>query len=76
MFDGYNDGPSTKDMTHLRRTQKHAQREIVISGNTKCTVKKEEFLSNEQNKLQLIHMIGDKLVKEGCEVLYSTDDAD
>ena len=57
-------------MGHLRRNQKHGRREIVVSRNTKCTVSKDEFLSNDQNKDQLIRMIGTSLEKEGCEVMY------
>ena len=32
VFDGYNDGPSTKDKTHLRRNQKHLETLNALSA--------------------------------------------
>ena len=58
VFDGYKEDPSTKDMTHLRRTEKQLQRSIVFTENTKFTVSKEDFLSNLRNKDQKCEVIG------------------
>ena len=76
VFDGYKNGPSTKDMTHLRRNQKCSQRPIIFAENTKFTLSKEDFLSNLTNKEQFIHLIGDKLKKDGCTVNFAEEDAD
>ena len=76
VFDGYKDGPSTKDMTLMRRSEKCSQRLIVFTENTKFTVSKEDFLSNLSNKDQLLHLMGEKLKQEGCEVIFAEEDAD
>ena len=76
VFDGYKDGPSTKDMTHMRRSEKCSQRLIVFTENTKFTVSKEDFLSNLSNKDQFLLLMGGKLKQEGCEVIFAEEDAD
>ena len=40
------------------------------------TIKKEMFLANKSNKQRFIYMLGSKLGKEECEVVYSEGDAD
>ena len=76
VFDGHKNGPSTKDMTHLRRNQKCSPRPIIFTENTKFMLSKEDFLSNLTNKEQFIHLIGDKLKKDGCTVNFAEEDAD
>jgi len=38
-------------------------------------LKKNEFLSNQENKKRLINLLTDKLRLAGCSVLQATDDA-
>ena len=35
VFDGYSNEPTTKDMTHLRRTKLNSQRDVIFDKNTK-----------------------------------------
>ena len=76
VFDGYKDGPSTKDTTHMRRSEKCSQHLILFAENTKFTVSKEDFLSNLSNKDQFLHLMGEKLKQEGCKVIFAEEDAD
>ncbi|KAL5006048.1 hypothetical protein ScPMuIL_017206 [Solemya velum] len=55
VFDGYRDGPSTKDDTHQRRG--HQARKVTFTASMALSVKKEEFLKNKENK-QLFIDIG------------------
>ncbi len=48
VFDGYDDGPSTKDIAHIRRS-KIVGREVEFSEQMQLTTGKEEFLSNVKN---------------------------
>ena len=41
IFDGYGSGPSTKDMTHLRRSEKHSLPEVILS--TVASLSEEDF---------------------------------
>ena len=75
-FDGYDMRPSTKDMTHLRRSEKHSPREVFFSEDTIVCLSKEDFLSHSQNKAKFAYLIGEKLKQVGCRVVHSTDDAD
>ena len=76
VFDGYLSGPSTKDMTHSRRSKSNSKREVIFDRNTKFTMTKEEFLSNLSNKGNFIRILGDTLGEKGCTVVYSKDNAD
>ena len=76
VFDGYESGPSTKDMIHSRRTTKFVSRTINFSTSTKFVGLKERFLANTSNKERIIQLIGDTLQKSGCQVLYENGDAD
>lgn len=48
VFDGYSDGPSTKDCTHLRRG--HTGPAVLFESDMINTLKKEDFLSHPENK--------------------------
>ena len=63
-------------MTHQRRTGLSAGVEVNFKEDMVLTIKKEMFLANKSNKLRFIYMLGSKLEKEGCEVVYSEGDAD
>ena len=75
MFDGYNSGPSTKDVTHNRRSGRVAP-DIDFSGNMRVCVKMEPFLSNGANKQRLIKMLIRALHGAGYGAIQASDDAD
>ena len=76
IFDGYDTHPSTKDITHLRRTNRFSQREVIFTDKTISSLPKEEFLTHPKNKSKFAHLLGEKLTQAGCRVIHSNDDAD
>jgi len=76
VFDGYSDGPSTKDATHQRRNKGKSGRKVTFRGDMKVSIKKEEFLTNAENKERFIHLLGDGLERVQCMVSYASGDAD
>ena len=77
-FDGYQDGPSTKDHEHRRRLMK-----IVISSDVCVNVESEfsstfqrAFLSNTRNKRTFIDLLADGLKSNGHTLRQSVSDAD
>jgi len=76
VFDGYSGEPSTKDNTHQRRGQNRDGHKVTITETTKFTGKMEDFLSNNENKQTLIHMIADRMKIRGCHVIHAMGDAD
>ncbi len=76
VFDGYQDGPSTKDATHLRRTGTCPGLTVHFTGDMVIKSKKDEFLANEINKQRFINLLSDCLEKAGCDTFHATHDAD
>lgn len=76
VFDGYDQAPSIKDITHLRRKGKRSCPQINFSRNMVCSTKKEVFLSNFKNKQAIIAMTSEYLTKAGCQVYQAEGDAD
>ena len=76
VFDGYPNGPTTKDCTHLRRTHGKGSAKVKFSVNTPCKTKKEHFLSNCENKQNFINMLGQCLQENDIHVQHATGDAD
>ena len=74
VFDRYN-GPSTKDVTHNKRS-KTISSEVLFSNDMKLTTSKEEFLSNVNNKARFLLELGIFLQQKGFTVLHSQGDAD
>ena len=75
VFDGYG-VPTTKDNTHQRRMKDRITSTVTIGSATQFKGKKEDFLSNSQNKQSLIQLISNGLRKSGCHVVQSEGDAD
>ena len=50
VFDGYDKGSSTKDITHIRRSAKRSGQVVLLSEEMYLTTWKAEFLSNSKNK--------------------------
>ena len=76
VFDGYIGGPNTKDITHQRRRQNRTSNKVNIAEGTKFVGKKEDFLSNVENKQSLINLISQRMKDRGCHVIQSKGDAD
>ena len=76
VFDGYSDAPSTKDSAHLRQSVGKVGVVVHFSPNMTLQTKKEEFLSNKENKQRFIAMLSKRLEQMGCEVQMARGDAD
>lgn len=76
VFDGYLDGPSTKDVAHDRRLKGKCGRKVSFQGSMSLQMKKEEFLANVENKARFLKLLGEKLEGCGCDVSYARADAD
>ena len=76
VFDGYNDDPTTKDATHLRRTGDYVGMTVHFASGMIIKSKKDAFLNNKANKQRFIHYLSDNLERAGCTVDHTKDDAD
>ena len=76
VFDGYIGGPNTKDITHQRRRKNRTSNKVNIAEGTKFVGKKEDFLSNVENKQSLINLVSQRMKDRGCHVIQSEGDAD
>ena len=75
VFDGYNNGPDTKDATHLRRSRGSGP-SVTLTPQTVLSLKKTEFLSNKANKHRFLCILSSYLEKAGCSTIQSKGDAD
>ena len=75
VFDGYGNGPSTKDMAHLRRSG-GVGNTVNFHADMVLSSRKDEFLSNPVNKQRFIIMLSDMLVANGHKTIHSQNDAD
>ncbi|CAG2240639.1 unnamed protein product [Mytilus edulis] len=76
VFDGYTSGPSTKDHVHMRRTKGVEGAKIIFKTTTPFRSKKENFLTNNENKQNFINMLSDALVKNDFQTEHADADAD
>ena len=76
VFDGYAHGPSTKDVTHQRRTKGAVGPRVSFSPQMPLTTKKEHFLANAENKQCFIHLLMEKMGENGIKTLSADGDAD
>ena len=76
VFDGYPDKPSTKDITHMRRTRGVTSPKVTFNENMPCKTKKEVFLSNTDNKRSFLNLLSTKLCENGCTTINAKEDAD
>jgi hypothetical protein len=72
VFDGYGERPSIKDNTHQRR----GKNLHPTSLQKQFSGKKEDYLSHDKNKVDMIALISTALTKMGCHVIQSSGDAD
>ena len=75
VFDGYQDGPSTKNCTHERRAAVYGST-VTFKSDMVAKMKKDEFLANTANKRRFINHLGDRLQRSGYTVIHATQDAD
>ena len=74
VFDGYNDNPTTKDATHLRRTGDCVGVTVHFASGMMVESKKDEFLNSKANKQRFIHYLSDNLERAECTVDHAKDD--
>lgn len=75
VFDGYGVA-SVKDQEHTRRSSKAAAVEIQFTNETKVKIKREDFLTNSNNKTSLIAKLAIQLESDGQDVVLAKSDAD
>ena len=63
VFDRYPHKPSTKDITHMRRT-----RGVIFNENMLCKTKKEVYLSNTDNKWSFLNLLVPNSVKMAAQL--------
>ncbi|KAL5022362.1 hypothetical protein ScPMuIL_001517 [Solemya velum] len=76
VFDGYTQGPSTKDMTHLKRAEGKAGPRVLFAPSMPLKSKKEQFLANIENKQQFINLLSEKMNEKGIRTVSAEGDAD
>ena len=69
VFDGY-EGPTTKDSEHARTEKYTSHEENEVKSN------QDRFLSNQDDKVQIISLIAAWLYRNGNEVFVCEGDAD
>ena len=75
VFDSYPQEPTTKDSTHLHRTQRTCTK-IRIANNTVLDLTKLQFLFNSANKQSFVDYLAFKLTNiPGKENVKARDDA-
>ena len=75
VFDRYQNGPSTKDVTHQRQAGAYGPT-VNFDSAMVAKLKKEEFLANKENKQKFIHPLGDTLQQSGCSTIHAKGDVD
>lgn len=76
VFDGYSCGPSTKDVTHIRRNEGRSSPNVLFSTDMKLTMKKDMFLSNKTNKQRFLTMLSESFDRVGYKTIHARGDAD
>ena len=78
VFEGYNNGPSTKDQEHLRNSMglSSGYPDVKIDVNLQAPESQHTFFSNEMNKKCFMGLLMVLLDAKGWEVSSTKDDAD
>ena len=63
-------------MTHQRRATGILGVDITCTDEMKLSQKKDELLSNSQNKQRFVNLLGEYLQHHGCVVHHARGDAD
>ena len=75
-FDGYSGNPNTKDCAHNRRSGGTIGVTVYFISNMALQTKKEEFLSNKQNKQGFIAFMSQRLEQAGCKIHRARGETD
>ena len=75
VFDGYDNGPCTKDHEHQQRAGKMAAYVRLEDLQMIPTYSQEIFLKSDRNKVQFISILSEELTREGHDVRNSAGDA-
>ena len=75
VFDGYDDGSTTKDCTHQRRGHGCGPAGL-FDPEMLVTLKKDEFFSNQVNKQKFINLLSKNLEHAGYSTRHAKGDAD
>jgi len=76
VFDGYKSGPTTKDMTHNRRSKGVFGQKVMFTPTMPLRSKKENFLSNSDNKQNFIDLLCETFKANGIDCVNAPADAD
>ena len=75
VFDGYGNGPSTKDHEHVRR-RKTPSSFVRLTPESAALTEQNILLSNERNKIQFIDLLSNHLISQGFTIHQSLNGAD
>ena len=75
VFDGNEEGPSTKGCVHQIRSGVSGP-SVNFESDMVLNLKKDVFLSNTHDKQRLIKLLGEKLQLSGCNIIHVPGDAD
>ena len=76
VFDGYGNGPSTKDITHIRCCKGKVGRAVHFLEQTVLNMTKDEFLVNLDNRQRFLEMLTSKMNSSNLYAIQSSGDAD
>ena len=76
VYDGYQNGQSTKDNTHSRRTKSGMAAEVRFTGDMICSIKKDVFLSNKTNKQRFITLLSSHFQMQQNNIVVINAEAD
>ena len=76
VFDGYQSGPTNKDMTHTRRSKGVFGQKVMFTSTMPLRSKKENFLSNSHNKQNFINLLCETFEANGINCFNAPADAD
>jgi len=76
VFDGYESGPTTKDMTRNRRSKGVFGQKVMFTLTMPFRSKKEKLLSNSDNKQNVIDLLCETFKANGIDCVNAPADAD
>ena len=74
VFDGYVEGPSTKDSAHLRRSGGVVGVEVMFVGSMRLKLKKKHSLANSRSKQKFILVGSEKFQHRGLQTIHAEGD--
>ena len=74
VYNGYNDEPTTKDATYLRRTGDFVGVTVHFPRGMMIKSKKDEFLNSKANSQQSTHYLSGNVDRAGCILDHQAND--